>query len=194
MYCPLSSHTLSCTFCLLIVGGVCDFLSSVLSQQKFEAARRTSITALRQASVTAQFYLQSKGKYILEAWGHANPKDMKRREALAQFWLSRCQLFATPWTVANQAPLSMGFSRWEYWGGLPFPSPGGLPDPGIELGSPALQTGALPSEPPGKPLATAILDSFLLFKLPNIIIIVTGIYRVPIKNETVLVFYVPYFI
>ena len=81
MYCPLSSHTLSCTFCLLIVGGVCNFLSSVLSQQKFEATGQTSITALGQTSVTAQFYLQSKGKYILEAWGHADPKDQKRREA-----------------------------------------------------------------------------------------------------------------
>ena len=62
--------------------------------------------------------------------------------------LSCVQLFATPWTVAYQAPLSMGFSRQEYWSGLPFPSPGDLPNPGIEPGSPALQTDALPSEPP----------------------------------------------
>ena len=55
---------------------------------------------------------------------------------------------ATPWTVAHQAPLSMGFSRQEYWSGLPFPSPGDLPDPGIEPRSPALQADALPSEPP----------------------------------------------
>ena len=46
--------------------------------------------------------------------------------------LSRVRLFVTPWTVAHQAPLSMGFSRQEYWSGLPFPSPGDLPDPGIE--------------------------------------------------------------
>ena len=46
--------------------------------------------------------------------------------------LSRVQLFETPWTVAHQAPLSMGFSRQEHWSGLPFPSPGDLPDPGIE--------------------------------------------------------------
>ena len=64
--------------------------------------------------------------------------------------LSRVQLFATPWTVAYQAPLSMGFSRQEYWSGLPFPSPGDLPDPGIEPGSPALEADALTSEPPGK--------------------------------------------
>ena len=65
--------------------------------------------------------------------------------------LSCVQLFATPWTVTYQAPWSMGFSRQEYWSGLPFLSPGDLPNPGIEPGSPALQTDALPSEPPGKP-------------------------------------------
>ena len=62
--------------------------------------------------------------------------------------LSRVQLFATPWTVAHQAPLSMGFSRRGYWSGLLFPSPGGLPDPGIEPWSPAVQAAALTSEPP----------------------------------------------
>ena len=64
--------------------------------------------------------------------------------------LSRIRLFATPWTVTYQAPPSMGFSRQEYWSGVPFPSPGDLPDPGIEPGSPALQANALTSEPPGK--------------------------------------------
>ena len=52
--------------------------------------------------------------------------------------LSHVQLFVTPWTVAYHVPLSMGFSRQEYWSGLPFPSSGDLPKPGIELGSPAL--------------------------------------------------------
>ena len=64
--------------------------------------------------------------------------------------LSHVQLFVTPWTVAYKAPLSMEFSRQEYWSGLPFPSPGDLLDPGIKLGSPALQADTLPSEPPGK--------------------------------------------
>ena len=59
-------------------------------------------------------------------------------------------LFATPWTVAYRAPLSMGFSRQFYWSGLPFPSPKDLPNPGIEPRSPALLTDALLSEPPGK--------------------------------------------
>ena len=53
---------------------------------------------------------------------------------------------ATPWTVACQAPLSVGFSRQEYWSGLPFPSPGALHDPRIEPGSPALQADSLPTE------------------------------------------------
>ena len=57
----------------------------------------------------------------------------------------------TPWTVVHQAPLSMEFSRQEYWSEQPFPSPGDLPDPRIEPRSPALQADSLPSEPPGKP-------------------------------------------
>ena len=60
--------------------------------------------------------------------------------------LSHVQLFASPWTVACQAPLSMGFSRQKYWSGLPFPSPGNLPNPGIKPRSPALQADSLPSE------------------------------------------------
>ena len=59
--------------------------------------------------------------------------------------------FVTSWTVAHQAPLSMEFSRQEYWKGLPFPSPGDIPNPGIESKSPALQADSLPFEPPGKP-------------------------------------------
>ena len=61
------------------------------------------------------------------------------------------QLFATPWTVAHQAPPSVGFSRQEYWSGLPFPPAGDLPNSGMEPRSPALEAGALTSEPPGEP-------------------------------------------
>ena len=67
----------------------------------------------------------------------------------------------TPWTAVRQASLSMGFSRQEYWSGLAFPSPGDLPNPWIEPRSPALQTGALPSEPPGKLL---LPDCVFLFR------------------------------
>ena len=63
--------------------------------------------------------------------------------------LSHVQHFSTPWTVAHQAPPSMGFSRQEYWSGLPFPFPGDLPNPGIEPGYPALEADTLTSEPPG---------------------------------------------
>ena len=85
--------------------------------------------------------------------------------------LSRVWLFATPWTVAYQAPPSMGFSRQEYWSGLPFPSPGDLPNSGIEPGSPTFQADALTSEPPGKPGPTLMLLNLgaknLEFLLPS---------------------------
>ena len=64
---------------------------------------------------------------------------------------SHVQLFVSPWTVACQAPPSMGFSRQEYWSGVLFPFPGDLPDPGIEYRSPTLQADSLPFEPPGNP-------------------------------------------
>ena len=76
-------------------------------------------------------------------------KERKKKVKL----LSRVRLFATLWTVAYQASPSMGFSRQEYWSGLPFPSPGDLPDPGMEPGSPALEADTLTSEPPGKRLS-----------------------------------------
>ena len=64
---------------------------------------------------------------------------------------------ATPWTAARQAPLSVEVSRQEYWSGLPCPSSGDLPKPGIEPGSPTLQADSLPSEPPGKLLTYALM-------------------------------------
>ena len=72
--------------------------------------------------------------------------------------LNHVRLFATPWTVAYQTPLSM--DRQEYWSGLPFPSPGDLPNPGTEPRSPALEADTLPSEPPGKPLSQASNDGW----------------------------------
>ena len=76
---------------------------------------------------------------------------------------SLVRLFVTSWTAAHQAPPSMGFSRQEYWSGLPFPSPGDLPDPGIEPRSPALQADALTSEPPGKPWTWVWANSWRLW-------------------------------
>ena len=77
--------------------------------------------------------------------------------------LGHVPLFATPRTVSRQAPLSMGFSRQEYWSGLPFSCPGDLPGPEVEPGSLALQADSLPSEPPGKPYdkATKIFNVFM---------------------------------
>ena len=76
--------------------------------------------------------------------------------------LSLVLLFVAPWIVAYQAPLSMGFSRQECWSGLPFPSLGDLPDPGIKPKSPASQADALPSEPPGKPIVKEVSPKYAL--------------------------------
>ena len=79
--------------------------------------------------------------------------------------LSRVRLFATPWSAASQAPLSLGFSRQEYWSGLPLPSPGDLPTSEIELGSPTLQADALLSKPPGKPMINPQVKSYVTVKV-----------------------------
>ena len=86
---------------------------------------------------------------------HANMDTIKDRNGMglteSESESEVAQSYPTLWTVGHQAPLSMGFPRQEYWSGLPFSSPGDLPDPGIKPGSPALQADALTSEPPGKP-------------------------------------------
>ena len=80
------------------------------------------------------------------------------------------ELFATPWTVAHQAPLSLGFSRQECWSELPFPSPEDFPDPWIELRSPALQADSLPSQPSEKLISVIIsFQNSLLFSPINTI-------------------------
>ena len=84
----------------------------------------------------------------------SSPEGKRKKENKALVLclsLSRVQLFATPWTVALQAPLSMGFSRQEYWSRLPCPPPRDLPKQGIQARSPTLQADSLPFEPPGKP-------------------------------------------
>ena len=84
-------------------------------------------------------------KTVLLPFGSLNPVQPTKT------LLSHVQLFATPWTVAWWAPLSMEFSGQDYWSGLPFPPPEDLPDPGPEPRSLAKQADSLPSEPPGKP-------------------------------------------
>ena len=83
-----------------------------------------------------------------------NPAHLYRISYIHACILSRVRFFVTSWTVARQAPLSMGFSRQEYWNGLPFPTPGELADPGIKPTSsvaPALTGRCFTTEPPGKP-------------------------------------------
>ena len=87
---------------------------------------------------------------ILHAWVHAQS-------------LSHVQLFPTPWTIAYQTLLSMGFSRQESWSGLPFPFPGGLLDPGVEPSSLVLAGRLFTTEPPGKPKVFCILLPYLIF-------------------------------
>ena len=74
-----------------------------------------------------------------------------------------CPTVVIPWTVAHQAPLSMGFSRQEYWSGLPCPSRGDLPDPGMEPVSSALPGGFFTAKPPGKPLLDHMVVLSLVF-------------------------------
>ena len=84
--------------------------------------------------------------------------------------VSRIQLFATPRTVARQAPLSMGFSREEYWSGLPCPPPGDLPNPGIKPRSPVLQADSLSSEPLGKSTMWINLENIVLIEKKKVTI------------------------
>ena len=91
------------------------------------------------------YYGERQGKPLKQPKGRQN-------ESVGGGLVAKCCLtLATPWTVACQAPLSTGFSRQEYWSGLPFPSPGDLPDPGIEARSPSLQTDSLLTELRKKP-------------------------------------------
>ena len=109
---------------------------------------------------TLQQHDRELNAYLAPMWAHLTchsgsenegmPPTVSRVKESEVKSLRRVQLFATPWTVAYHAPPSVGFSRQEYWSGLPFPSPGDLPNPGIEPGSPALQADALPSKPSGK--------------------------------------------
>ena len=120
--------------------------SETVSTARPVPAQVTSIWALSQSVGIAG--LQSLLHFWLSALWHLQglPCPQGREVKL----LSHVRLFATPWTVAHQAPPSMGFSRQEYWSGLPFPAPRDLPHPGIEPRSPTLHADALPSEPPGK--------------------------------------------
>ena len=87
---------------------------------------------------------------ILETWQFLKKLNIYLHSDSDSEVAQSCPTLCDPMAVAHQAPPSMGFSRQEYWSGLPFPSPGDLPDPGIEPRSPTLQADALTSAPPGK--------------------------------------------
>ena len=88
-------------------------------------------------------------------WGRKESDTTERLELSHSWWwwfsAKSYTTLATPWTVAHQAPLFMGFSRQEYWNGVPFPSPGDLPRSGIELAFPEWAGGFFTTEPPGRP-------------------------------------------
>ena len=104
------------------------------------------------------------GAFTARAWVPSLAEELRSYKPLKVKVksLSRVRLIATPWTVAYQAPPSLGFSRQEYWSGLTFPSPGDLPNPGTESGSPELQADTLPSEPPQATAAAAAAKSLQL--------------------------------
>ena len=110
----------------------CDWYWRVIRCETRQVSRRPIM-------VEQYFYAQKFATFIKVSW---------RFSFNLVKLISRVWLFATPWTVAHQAPPSMGFSRQEYWSGLPFPSSGDLPNPRIEPRSPTLQVDALTSEPP----------------------------------------------
>ena len=92
--------------------------------------------------------------------------------------------FVTPWTVAHQAPLSMGFPRQEYWSGLPFPFPGDLPNPRIELASPALAGKFFTTEPPGNIFFHYWREAFDIGNMVNFIFLKSGIVFLDSRNKS----------
>ena len=118
----LGLNLISLPNCKPHCSGPCTHRSSPISSSLSYHLRQSLWTIL---SLTA-----STGKGQMTAWNEPEQVSVK---LLSHVWL-----FVAPWTVAHQAPPSMGFSRQEHWSGLPFPSPGDLPNPGIEPGSPAL--------------------------------------------------------
>ena len=109
----------------------------------------TEITEIGRTYFSVHYY----PKYIENYKTVRKNKDKRNNQNDKQIYeMVPNTISETPWTVVFHAPPSMGFSRQEYWSGLPFPSPGDLPDTGIKPGSPTLEADALTSEPPGKPI------------------------------------------
>ena len=117
--------------------------SSVVSEAKVDAL----VSEVEIDHMKDDFHKCSMDSSLVYLWGIVVILPFSLIGRMLNHSLSCVQLFVTSWTVAHQAPPSMGFSRQEYWSGLPFPSPGDLPHPGIKPRSPTLQADALTSEP-----------------------------------------------
>ena len=116
----------------------------------------TEITEIGRTYFSVHYY----PKYIENYKTVRKNKDKRNNQNDKQIYeMVPNTISETPWTVVYHAPPSMGFSRQEYWSGLPFPSPGDLPDTGIKPGSPTLEADALTSEPPGKPIRQVQFNS-----------------------------------
>ena len=154
---PLSCHkTILCSLSLSIHLSTCPFTDPTIQSMQLPMHSSSIQPAINHSSSypTAQLFTSPTVLYSTSMTEDLPGKpDMLMQYPVQSKVksLSHVRLFATLWTVAYQASPSMGFSRQEYWSGLPFPSPGDLPDPGIEPGSPTLEADALTSEPPGKP-------------------------------------------
>ena len=116
----------------------------------------TEITEIGRTYFSVHYY----PKYIENYKTVRKNKDKRNNQNDKQIYeMVPNTISETLWTVVYHAPPSMGFSRQEYWSGLPFPSPGDLPDTGIKPGSPTLEADALTSEPPGKPIRQVQFNS-----------------------------------
>ena len=141
----------SCHYSSEASGGI-DTPSSSMSQVHLIVYLKFTHNAELGARVLGPLTVHSGRDGHGKLWAPPSDNKLRGREKWKWKWnRSVVRLFAIPWIVAYQSPQSMEFSRQEYWSGLPFPSPGDLPNPGIEPWSLAMQADALPSEPPGKP-------------------------------------------
>ena len=131
---------------LLLSKGPSRVFSSITVQKhQFFGAQSNSLCGPTLTSI--HNYWKTRSFNYMDLWWQSDASERVKVK-----FLSHIRLFVIPWTVACQFPLSMEFSRQEYWSGLPIPSPGDLPNPGIESNSPTLQADSLPSEPPDKSL------------------------------------------
>ena len=126
---------------------LCDYEESITQgTSHYNVLGRVRLVWLVIYWIELDCYLLTTYAWAIEMWNH----DITRL-VVDGLVAKSCLTLEIPWTIACQVPLSMGFSRQEYWSGFPFPSPGDLPDPGIQPGSPVLQADDWPTELWGRP-------------------------------------------